>query len=439
MSKTVPQNPINYPDFHRMNQNKPSKMANNVLPEELMLCIFTRLPVKTIVRFKSVCKPWFHLFSTPEFKKLHQAQFSGYPEDQSFIIHIFNHWSSEPKDQFYIFNIEYGKKKPTILDHPFAHAQKPCLETVGCCNGLVCIRRGQDVVLWNPATKMYKTVPLKDCGPNRFVSLGFGYDSRKADFKVVMVDTKLKSVEIYSVNLDSWITINFASQFSWFKSTNDFIVNGNPYWIGRFDEEEVLVYFDVLELVFKIVPVPTDYWMGLYEDTEDDSDGFDEETVMDDWNYWDRYEYEDTKTVTKTDIKYVDWNGALGALITNDEVEYQKGIASIKRSSRIECVWVWVFDDIEGTWRNDNSFAPIKVDVNRVLNCIQNEKILGTISFDKLCVLDLEAGIVKELFDGASLGYWFEVYGYTASFAHINGMENVVLKCERNKMIDGSS
>ncbi|KAL3642444.1 hypothetical protein CASFOL_013259 [Castilleja foliolosa] len=412
-------------------------MANNVLPEELMICILTRLPVKTIVRFKSVCKPWYHLFSTPEFKKLHQGQFSSNPEDQSFIIHSFNHWPSEPKDQFSIFNIEYGKKKPTILDHPFSHAQKHCLETVGCCNGLVRIRRGQDVVLWNPATKMYKIVPLKDCGPNKFVSLGFGYDSSKADFKVVMVDTKLKSVEIYSANLDSWITVDVGFQFSWFKSTNDLIVSGNPYWVGRVDENEVLVYFDVLELVFKIVPVPTDDWMGLYEDAEDDSDGFDEETVMDDW---DRFENEDTKTVTKTDVNFVDWNGALGALITNHEVEYRKGIASIEGPSRIECVWVWVFDDIEGIWRNDHSFGLIMVDIDRVIHCTKNEKILGTISFDKLCVLDLKTECVKELFDGVLLGYSFEVYGYTQSFAHINGMEKVVVKYERNIcMIDGSS
>ncbi|KAL3642405.1 hypothetical protein CASFOL_013220 [Castilleja foliolosa] len=412
-------------------------MANSVLPEELMLCILGRLPVKTIIRFKSVCKPWFYLFSTPEFKKLHQAQFSGDPKNQSFIVHTFDRQCSEPKNQFSIFNIESGEKMPTILDHPFAHAQKIELYTVGCCNGLVCIRSGHWIILWNPATKMYKTVSLK-YWPDKIVSLGFGYDAVKADFKVVMVaksyvyreGINLIYVEIYSANLGSWITIDLAFQFSWFKSTNDLIVNGNPYWVAHVDDNEVLVYFDVLELVFKIVPVPTIYMMGLDEE---------EEVDVDDWGYRDRFEYEDTRTVTKTDIKYVDWNGALGALITNDEIEYRKGIASIECSSRIECVWVWVFDDIEGIWKKDQTFGPIKVDVDRVINCTKNEKILGTISFDKLCVLDFEAGIVKELFDGARLDDSFEVYGYTESFAHINGMEKVVLKCERNKMIDGSN
>ncbi|KAL3642399.1 hypothetical protein CASFOL_013214 [Castilleja foliolosa] len=303
-------------------------MANSVLPEELVLCILTRLPVKTIIRFKCVCKPWYYLFSSSEFKKLHRCQFSSDPENLSFIIH-----DSFPKHQVLQWS-------------------------------------GQEILLWNPATKLSKTVPLKDCGPNnKIVSLGFGYDAMTADFKVVMIVTSinLKFVEIYSANLDSWITIDVGFQFSWFKSRNDLIVNGNPYWVAEVDGNEVLVCFNVLELVFKIVSLPIDHWMGLVN--------------------WDALEYEDTKIVTKTDVNFVDWNGALGALITNHEVEYRKGIASsIECSARIQCVGVWVFDDIQRIWRNYHTFGPIDVDVNKVLNCVKNEKILGTISFDKLCV-----------------------------------------------------
>ncbi|KAL3642421.1 hypothetical protein CASFOL_013236 [Castilleja foliolosa] len=156
-------------------------MANSVFPEDLMLCILSRLPVKTIVRFKTVCKP---------------CQEISFPSSILIIL----------------------KRSPLyILDHPFAHAQNIKLDTVGCCNGLFCILRGQEVVLWNPATKMSKTVPLKDCGPNKMVSLGFGYDAIVDDFKVVMIvangeNMNLTSVEIYSVNLDSWITVDVGFQ-----------------------------------------------------------------------------------------------------------------------------------------------------------------------------------------------------------------------------------
>ncbi|KAL3628775.1 hypothetical protein CASFOL_027821 [Castilleja foliolosa] len=51
-----------------------------------MLCILTRLPVKSIIRFKSVCKTWRDLFSSPEFIKMHQGQFSSNSRNQRLIM-----------------------------------------------------------------------------------------------------------------------------------------------------------------------------------------------------------------------------------------------------------------------------------------------------------------------------------------------------------------
>ncbi|KAL3642413.1 hypothetical protein CASFOL_013228 [Castilleja foliolosa] len=296
-------------------------MANSVLPEELMLCILTRLPAKTIIRFKSVCKPWYHLFSTPEFQKMHQGQLSSDPENQFFILHSFSKNCRQPKDHFSIFNIESSKKRPTILDHPIAHSHYIKLDTVGCCHGLVCIfHSSQKIVLWNPAMKLSKTVRLKDCEPFQMVSLGFGYNAIEADFKVVMIVASIMyitSVEIYSANLGSWITIDVGFQFRGILDKNDLIVNGNPYWVAEVDGNEVLVYFDVLELVFKIVPMPTIHVTGLDERTGtrtvtevdfSDSDGSDEET--------------ETERGTETEVELFDYNGSLGALIINQEVSY---------------------------------------------------------------------------------------------------------------------
>ncbi|KAL3642386.1 hypothetical protein CASFOL_013201 [Castilleja foliolosa] len=399
-------------------------MANSVLPEDLMLCILSRLPVKTITRFKSVCKPWYDLFSTPEFKKLHQCQFSSDPENQSFILHSFNNDCMPPINQFSIFNIEYGTKKPTILDHSFADAQNIKLDTVGCCNGLVCIRRGQEIVLWNPAMKFSKTVPLKDYGHLKKMSLGFGYDATRDDFKVLIflaggkgVILKLACVEIYSANLDSWSIVDVGFQFGGFKDKNDLIVNGNPYWDASVEGNKVLLCFDVSELVFKIVPLPTIYMMGLDEEADVDLDGL----------------VEETETETETEIDFVDWNGALGAIVINYEIEYRVGACRIL-SSTVE--YVWVFDDIERIWRNNHTFVPIEVDVEvtRPLHCTKTEKIMCEFSVNKMLVLDLETCCGKELFDGAHLRNSFEVFAYTESLAHINGMEKVTVKNEQNDL-----
>ncbi|KAL3642392.1 hypothetical protein CASFOL_013207 [Castilleja foliolosa] len=258
------------------------------------------------------------------------------------------------------------------------------------------------------------------------VSIGFGYDAIRDDFKVIVFlasivrggDIYVASVEIYSANLDSWITVDVGFQFCLFKATSDLIVNGNPYWGGCVEGDSVLVCFDVLELVLKIVPVPTIYMMGLGEEAEVDLDGLvtEKETEIETWK--------------GIDVEFVDWNGALGAIAINYEVECSVG----KFTSTVE--YVWVFDDIERIWRHNRTFGNIKVDANleKVLHCTKNEKILCIFSSNKLFVLDLEAGCAKDFFYGARLCSYFGVYGYTESLAHINGMENVVVQNEQNDL-----
>ncbi|KAL3628733.1 hypothetical protein CASFOL_027779 [Castilleja foliolosa] len=380
-------------------------MANCVLPEDVMLCILTRLPVKTILRFKSVCKPWCNLFSTPEFRKLHHGQFSRDPKNQSFILHSFRKFSN-PVNKFSIFSIESNKKKPTIVDHPFAHTQNIELDTLGCCSGLVCLRIGQDIVLWNPAMKLSKNVPIKACGPLEIVSLGFGYDAAGDDFKVVKIIGKKRdiedqlgmsvtSVEIYSVSLDSWIAINVGFQFSEFRDKNVLIVSGNPYWFACVDGNLVLVCFDVMELVFKIVPTI--------------NCGLDEEK--------------------KTLIHLVDWNGALGSVsyFNKSAIVENLGLNCFTHCARFNSLCVWVFDVGERVWRKIHIFGPTeKVDVFRVFLCTKNEKVLGAFSSGTLFVLDLETGCVNNLFDGVCNGESFYVYGYTESLTYIKGMTKVI-------------
>jgi hypothetical protein len=41
------------------------------LPSELIVEILLRLPVKSLIRFKSICKPWFSLISQHNFANSH--------------------------------------------------------------------------------------------------------------------------------------------------------------------------------------------------------------------------------------------------------------------------------------------------------------------------------------------------------------------------------
>ncbi|KAM0024045.1 putative F-box domain-containing protein [Helianthus debilis subsp. tardiflorus] len=51
--------------------DRSAKKTHISFPNEIIEEIFSRLPVKSILRFRSVSKPWLSLISTPSFTKLH--------------------------------------------------------------------------------------------------------------------------------------------------------------------------------------------------------------------------------------------------------------------------------------------------------------------------------------------------------------------------------
>ncbi|KAL3628705.1 hypothetical protein CASFOL_027751 [Castilleja foliolosa] len=374
------------PKRNRKNSESPTAgaMADCVLPENIMLCILSRLPVKSIHRFKSVCKPLRDVLSTQEFAKMHRAQFPKNPENQSVVIYGSR---SNLHHTVSLLKIESDEeKKPTKLDLTIGSFPA---EIVGCCNGVICssFPRDEIIDLWNPAlNNMYKLLPFPDLkveDPD-MLSLGFGYNEEADDFKVIRIVHSEKNrkssirVEVYSSNSESWSTIDVGFQFSVFYNRNSAIVNGSPYWAGLVDEKLVLIWFDVREMVFKIVPPPD----LIYEDVND--------------------------------LQFVDWKGDLGALVGK------------KNDDRVLSLDVWVFDDVGNVgWTKHRSFGPIELKVHRFLECSKNGKILvGECSKDgKVFVFDTENGGVKEIVIDEAQKSTFQICGYTESLAYINGME----------------
>ncbi|XP_027178159.1 F-box/kelch-repeat protein At3g06240-like [Coffea eugenioides] len=164
-------------------------MSDCKLPEDLLLCILTRLPVKTIQRFKCVCKPWLKLLSTPKFVKMHREQTTKNPQNHSLIIHsideVYYHNMS-------LLNINSTAEQPINLVNPFPVIFKE-MDLVGCVNGLVCLSCppfAQMIVLWNPALNLSKGIRqpkgVIDETIDR-ISLGLCYDERNDDYKIVMI------------------------------------------------------------------------------------------------------------------------------------------------------------------------------------------------------------------------------------------------------------
>ncbi|KAL3628734.1 hypothetical protein CASFOL_027780 [Castilleja foliolosa] len=353
-------------------------MADCVFPEDIMMCILARLPVTSIVRFKSVCKPWLELFSTPEFVKMHQSQISSDPTKQTYIFHRIGIPGSKP-----IINFTLGSNK-TMTSHDHIFRNDIDIEILGCCNGLFCINKGDSIVFWNPAMRLSKIVPFpSEVETNCFVSLGFGYDADEDDYKVVRMVLNVNEVDLYSAKSDSWTAIVPDFKFrSGYKKLSNVIVNGNPYWRTEVDDIEsgyrkVLVYFDVKKQVFRTVSFPS--------------------------------------IKPREDEIFVDWNGSLGAFVFN-----------VMEDERVEYIDFWVFDDGEQIWRKIQTYGCIENVCG--LFCFAMNVTMMVFLFDGKPCFFPEARRFNLLLDGARLSdcVFLEIYGYRESLAYIKGME----KCE---------
>lgn len=117
-----------------------------VVPEEIIRGeIVSRLPVKSVVRFRCVCKSWrFVVWSDPVFVQSHLT-----------------HNCMDPDKAALITRCRPGE----IPNYKFHPLNSRYLELGGSVNGLVCVYHLNYpsitcLGIWNPATNQYKDIPL---------------------------------------------------------------------------------------------------------------------------------------------------------------------------------------------------------------------------------------------------------------------------------------
>ncbi|XP_026430920.1 F-box protein At3g08750-like [Papaver somniferum] len=134
----------------RTRKNKKRKLPS--LPDDLISVILSKLSVKSICRFKCVCKLWYELFKNTKFIKMH--------------LH-----DAIENDKFSVL-LEYAGGYHEIVDfssyHMAVETDLPRDTLVGSvlpvdsCNGLIVLssRKPNGICLWNPSTQEYKKIPI---------------------------------------------------------------------------------------------------------------------------------------------------------------------------------------------------------------------------------------------------------------------------------------
>ncbi|KAL3726656.1 hypothetical protein ACJRO7_031549 [Eucalyptus globulus] len=142
--------------------------------------ILLRLPVKSLLRFKCVCKRWNSLISSPQFAKTHLQIAASSPR----ILLATNPPLSVSCESLHDDDRAGHEGMPlTQLRPPVEAPDGGRPHIVGYCNGLVCLEYDDHriVVLWNPATGESRNIPNAGC----MTICGLGYDPSTDDYKIL--------------------------------------------------------------------------------------------------------------------------------------------------------------------------------------------------------------------------------------------------------------
>ncbi|KAF7849424.1 hypothetical protein BT93_L0807 [Corymbia citriodora subsp. variegata] len=236
------------------------------LPDEITADILLRLPAKSLVRFRCVCKSWNSLLASTSFVEAYRDRWSK--SGDRYLLKYDTNGSSR------VGIYELGSHSLASLDPSF-NANNGRYEIVSSSNGIVCLSTydendytGSEIFLWNPSTNERRRLPRPHFLVSELIGFGFGFDPSSGgghlgDFKVVNVRTesgffmgRCSQVEVYSLRRNSWKPISEA-----FPCGIDPECLGNQVafrnfvcWSYQYDAS--LVLFDLVEEVFHRMVLP---------------------------------------------------------------------------------------------------------------------------------------------------------------------------------------
>jgi hypothetical protein len=199
------------------------------LCEDLMIEILSRLPVKSLLRFRCISKSLKSLISNPIFVKLHLQR------SQKNINLLL-------KFTYYLRTISLVRDSLSTIVEDFDFGSKlKNFNVVGSCNGLVCLvaeysfkRTRYLVCLWNPSTnsKSYKACSVHSKNTfHSFPMFGFGYDSLSDSYKVIIVHFKNSKnyvsieseVNVYDKRHNCWRNIKIFLVLTFIRTILEYI------------------------------------------------------------------------------------------------------------------------------------------------------------------------------------------------------------------------
>ncbi|KAL4606998.1 hypothetical protein ACB092_09G143700 [Castanea dentata] len=269
------------------------EMLSQRLDDDVVFDVLTRVPVKSLIRFRCVSKSWCSTISSSIFitAHLHRAKsssannnnggyllYSPFPEELNF--------SSYNKE---LCTVSYNS------DRSLTHISRfrvpfPYDFMVSFCNGMLCLNsikgRGNVIYLWNPSIRKFKkllatplTYPFHD------VVVGLAYHSQNNDYKILRIvpykvsrgcgsEVPAIEAEIYTLSTDLWRRVVISVESFCGSRPNigciddiheSFCIfyNGALHSIACCRDYNFILSFDVDDERFREILLPPNYLDGV--------------------------------------------------------------------------------------------------------------------------------------------------------------------------------
>ncbi|XP_039155900.1 F-box/kelch-repeat protein At3g06240 [Eucalyptus grandis] len=222
---------------------------------DIVIEILLRVPFKSLMRFKCVCKRWRSLISGPGFARSHLQRLKA--GDMVASQRIFKTSPLETIDYEALDGGIGGGDHAVVVRAHELSLDDACWEPllVGSCDGLVCLHDPGRFLLYNPSTRECRDLPGLDLFELDEMFIGFGYDPRSHDYKIVQGDdTGNGQVVIFSLRSGSWRMTPVQQENHLAVSEQGVYWNGALHWCvpaeRRNKSETVIMSFDLSEEKF---------------------------------------------------------------------------------------------------------------------------------------------------------------------------------------------
>ena len=166
------------------------------LPNDILLDIFLRLPLKFLVLFPCTCKTLNSYIKNPKFVTAYNKK----SKENPFV--FFRYYLKSDGSGIQRFSLHQDVESSTwefrMMMMPMK-SNSPCFEILGSCNGVICLYDDRlakksvtnVIYLWNPSISRYIELPPPNVTLSTYspfdMCLGFGFHELANDYKVVRI------------------------------------------------------------------------------------------------------------------------------------------------------------------------------------------------------------------------------------------------------------